>query len=126
MLYPKVFGPTSGFIISKLRTVKSIIIGTIINAIGFLGLFLFHSTEFLISTNLGIIAVGLTNLFAILVRRKRIEMMRKSEVQSKEVPSSLALVQSFVNTNVWTGETRTYERKHRGDLHNQSNQRGIQ
>jgi MFS family permease len=60
MLYPKVFGPTSGFIISKLRTVKSIIIETIINAIGFLGLFLSHSTEFLISTNLGIIAIGLS------------------------------------------------------------------
>jgi hypothetical protein len=59
-------------------------------------------------------------------RRKRIEMMRKSEVQSKEVPCSLALLQSFVNTNVWTGETCTYERKHLGDFHNQSNQRGIQ
>ena len=68
----------------------------------------------------------IANLFAILVRRERIEMVRKSEVQSKEVPGSLALLQSFVNTNVWTGETRTYERKHPGDLHNQSNQRGIQ
>jgi hypothetical protein len=57
-------------------------------------------------------------------RRNRIEMMRKSEVQSKEVSYSLALRQSFVNTNVWTGETRTYERKHPGDF-NQSNQRGI-
>ena len=55
-----VFGPTSGFIISKLRTSKSLIIGTTVNAIGFLGLFLFHSTEFLISTNLGIIAIGLS------------------------------------------------------------------
>ncbi|MGB6672892.1 MAG: MFS transporter, partial [Candidatus Nitrosopolaris sp.] len=55
-----VFGPTSGFIISKLRTSKSLIIGTIISAIGFVGLFLFHSTEFLISTNLGIIAIGLS------------------------------------------------------------------
>jgi hypothetical protein len=54
-------------------------------------------------------------------RRKRIEMMSKSEVQSKEAPYSLALLQSFVNTNVWT-----YERKHPGDFHNQSNQRGIQ
>jgi MFS family permease len=55
-----VFGPTSGFIISKLGTSKSLIIGTTISAVGFLGLFLFHSTEFLISTNLGIIAIGLS------------------------------------------------------------------
>ncbi|MGA9149199.1 MAG: hypothetical protein WBZ36_01370 [Candidatus Nitrosopolaris sp.] len=59
----------------------------------------------------------------LLIRRKRIEMMRKSEAQSK---GSFALLQSFVNTNLWTGETRTYERKHPGDFHNQSNQRAIQ
>ncbi len=55
-----VFGPTSGFIVSKVGSVKSIIMGTVITAVGFFGLFLFHSTEFLISANLGIIAVGLS------------------------------------------------------------------
>ena len=38
----------------------SLMIGTIINAARFCGLFLFHSTEFLISANLGIIAIGLS------------------------------------------------------------------
>jgi hypothetical protein len=64
----------------------------------------------------------ITDLFTNLIRRKKIKMMRKSEVQSKD---SFALLQSLVNTNIWTGETRT-ERKHPGDFHNQSNQRGIQ
>src|SRR5207249_6263450 len=50
----------SGFIISKVGSAKSLIIGTITSAAGFFGLFLFHSTEFLISTNLGILSVGLS------------------------------------------------------------------
>ena len=55
-----VFGPASGFIISKVGSTKSIIIGTVISAAGFFGLFLFHSTEFLLSANLGIVSVGLS------------------------------------------------------------------
>jgi FlaA1/EpsC-like NDP-sugar epimerase len=55
-------------------------------------------------------------------RRKRIEMMRKSEVQRSTMFACFA---SIFCANVWTGETRTYERKHTSDFHNQSNQRGI-
>jgi hypothetical protein len=42
-----VFGPTSGFIISKVGSTKSIIVGTVISAVGFFGLFSFHATEFM-------------------------------------------------------------------------------
>ena len=55
-----VVGPASGVIISKLGSMKPLIIGTIVSAIGFFGIFLFHSTEFLLSTNLGILATGLS------------------------------------------------------------------
>lgn len=55
-----VFGPTSGFIISKVGSTKSIIVGTVISAVGFFGLFSFHATEFMLSTNLGIVSVGLS------------------------------------------------------------------
>jgi hypothetical protein len=55
-----VFGPASGFIISKVGTAKSLIIGTVISAVGFFGLFSFHSSEFMISANLGILSVGLS------------------------------------------------------------------
>jgi hypothetical protein len=40
-----IFVPTSGFIISKLGSLKPIIFGTIIITISFIGLLLFHSTE---------------------------------------------------------------------------------
>jgi MFS family permease len=55
-----IFGPTSGFIVSKLGSTKPIILGSIISAIGFTSLYLYHSTEFLVSANLVILSTGLS------------------------------------------------------------------
>jgi MFS family permease len=55
-----VFGPSSGFIISKLGSLKPIIIGTIISAVGFIGILLLHQTEVGISINLAILSTGLS------------------------------------------------------------------
>lgn len=55
-----IFGPTSGFIISKLGSIKPIIAGSIIGAGGFCSLFLFHTTESLVAINLAILSAGLS------------------------------------------------------------------
>ncbi len=55
-----IFGPTSGFIISKLGSTKPIIAGSIIGAAGFASLLMYHSTEFMISTSLAILSTGLS------------------------------------------------------------------
>src|SRR5215467_8902362 len=55
-----VFGPSSGLIISKLGSLKPIIIGTIISAVGFIGILLLHQTEIGISVNLAILSAGLS------------------------------------------------------------------
>jgi MFS family permease len=55
-----VFGPASGFIITKVGTSKSLIIGTVISTVGFFWLFSFHSSEFMLSAGLGILSVGLS------------------------------------------------------------------
>ena len=55
-----VFGTASGFIITRLGSMKTIIIGTVVGAIGFSALEIFHSTEFIVSLNLGIIAIGIS------------------------------------------------------------------
>jgi MFS family permease len=55
-----IFGPTSGFIISKMGSTKPIIAGSIISATGFASLFMYHSTEFMISANLAILSTGLS------------------------------------------------------------------
>jgi MFS family permease len=55
-----IFAPSSGFIISKLGNIKPTIFGSIISVLGLFSLFIFHSTEFLLSANLAIIAAGLS------------------------------------------------------------------
>jgi MFS family permease len=55
-----VLGSASGLIITKFGSTKIIIIGTVVGAIGFFVLLIFHSTEFLLSLNLGVLAIGLS------------------------------------------------------------------
>lgn len=55
-----IFGPTSGFIVSKLGSLKPIIFGACITTTGFIGLLMFHSTELLVSSNLAILSTGLS------------------------------------------------------------------
>ena len=55
-----VFGPTSGFIISKLGSMKPVIAGASITSAGFLGLLMFHSTPLSLSANLAILSTGLS------------------------------------------------------------------
>ena len=55
-----IFGPTSGFIISKLGSTKPIIAGSIISTVGFASLFMYHSTELFVSVNLAILSTGLS------------------------------------------------------------------
>jgi MFS family permease len=50
----------SGFIVSKFGNLNPTIAGTIISTAGFFSLFILHSTEFLISISLAIIATGLS------------------------------------------------------------------
>ena len=55
-----VFGPTSGFIISKLGSMKPVIAGASFTSAGFLGLLMFHSTPLSLSANLAILSTGLS------------------------------------------------------------------
>jgi MFS family permease len=55
-----VFGPTSGYIISKLGSLKPIIFGTFITTAGFIGLLMFHGSELFVSLNLAVLSTGLS------------------------------------------------------------------
>ncbi len=50
----------SGFILNKVKNTKLTLIGTIISAIGFFSLFVFNSTENMVSVGLAILAAGLS------------------------------------------------------------------
>jgi MFS family permease len=55
-----VFASVTPFIINRVGKIKPIIAGTIISLTGAVGLLMFHSTEFAVSTNLAVIAAGLS------------------------------------------------------------------
>jgi MFS family permease len=55
-----IFGPTSGIIISKLGSLKPVIFGSALTTLGLAIILLFHSSELLISTGLGILSAGLS------------------------------------------------------------------
>jgi MFS family permease len=57
-----IFAPSSGYIISKFGTTKPIILGSLISTIGFFSILFFHSTMFVLSANLALIAIGLSFL----------------------------------------------------------------
>ena len=50
----------SGFILNRVKNTKLTLIGTVISAIGFFILFMFHSSEVMVSTGLAILAAGLS------------------------------------------------------------------
>lgn len=50
----------SGFIVNKVKNTKLTLIGTVIGAMGFFILFMFHSTEITVSVGLTILAAGLS------------------------------------------------------------------
>jgi MFS family permease len=50
----------SGFILNRVGNTRLTLLGTIISSIGFISLFLFHSTEFMVSVALTIISAGLS------------------------------------------------------------------
>lgn len=50
----------SGFILNRVKNTKLTLIGTVISAIGFFMLFMFHSTESMVSIGLAILAAGLS------------------------------------------------------------------
>ncbi|HEY1248219.1 MAG TPA: MFS transporter, partial [Nitrososphaera sp.] len=55
-----IFASVTPFIINRIGSIKPTIIGGIISLIGGVGLLMFHSTEFAVSTNLALIASGLS------------------------------------------------------------------
>ncbi len=55
-----IFGPTSGFIISKLGSIKPILVGSVITSAGFFVLWLFHSSPLYVSAGLAVLSVGLS------------------------------------------------------------------
>jgi MFS family permease len=60
MVISFIVSSAAGIIISKFGNVNTTLVGNVISTMGFFLLFIFHSSTILLSTNLGIIAIGLS------------------------------------------------------------------
>jgi MFS family permease len=60
MIILLIIAPSSGFIMSRFGNFKPTLAGSIISTIGFFSLFIFHSTQLLVATNLAVIAAGIS------------------------------------------------------------------
>lgn len=55
-----IFGPTAGYVVSKLGSIRPAIMGYVINALGFFIIAAFHSQAWMVSVGLAIISTGLS------------------------------------------------------------------
>lgn len=55
-----IFGPASGFIVSKMGSIRPAIVGSAVNVLGFILLATFHTLPWMVSTSLAIISTGLS------------------------------------------------------------------
>ena len=60
MVISFIVSSAAGIIITKFGNVNTTLVGNVISTMGFFWLFMFHSSTILLSTNLGIIAIGLS------------------------------------------------------------------
>jgi MFS family permease len=60
MVLSLIISISSGFLVSRIGNMKPTIFGSIISATGFFLIYIYHSTEFIISIDLSIIAIGLS------------------------------------------------------------------
>ena len=60
MVLSLIISISSGFLVSRIGNIKPTVFGSIISAIGFFLIYIYHSTEFIISIDLSIIAIGLS------------------------------------------------------------------
>ncbi len=107
-----IFGPTSGFIISKLGSIKPIIVGSIISTIGFADLYFNHSTELLVSVNLAILSTGLslTNVGAMNV------IMLSTPKQDIGVSLGMSTLIRIVGASIGPAMAAMYMQTHKASL----------
>ena len=103
-----IFGPTSGYIISKLGSIKPIIAGSVIGAAGFCSLFLFHSTESLVAVNLAILSTGLslTNVGAMNI------VMLATPIQSSGVSLGMSALIRIIGSSIGPAIAGMYMQTH--------------
>ncbi|MDQ4016892.1 MAG: MFS transporter [Thermoproteota archaeon] len=102
----------SGFILNKVGNTRLTLLGTIISAIGFFSLLLFHSTEFMVSVTLAIIAAGLslsiTGGFNV--------VLLSAPIQATGIALGMALLLNLVGMSIGPSIAATFQQMYQGTV----------
>jgi MFS family permease len=102
----------SGFILNKVGNTRLTLLGTIISTIGFFSLLLFHSTEFMVSVTLAIIAAGLslsiTGGFNV--------VLLSAPIQATGIALGMALLLNLVGMSIGPSIAATFQQMYQGTV----------
>jgi MFS family permease len=100
----------SGFILNKVGNTRITLLGTIISAIGFFSLLLFHSTEFMVSVTLTIISAGLslsiTGGFNV--------VLLSAPIQATGIALGMTLLLNLVGMSIGPSIAATFQQMYQG------------
>jgi len=103
---------TSGFLVNKIGNKKLTAIGTIISAIGFFGIFAFHSTMFMTAIMLAVISTGLSFAF---IGGFNIVLV-SSPIQMTGISLGMTLLLNLVGQAVGPTIAGMYQQMHQGTI----------
>ncbi len=102
----------SGFILNKVGNTRLTLLGTIISAVGFFSLLLFHSTEFLVSVTLTIISAGLslsiTGGFNV--------VLLSAPIQATGIALGMALLLNLVGMSIGPSIAAMFQQMYQGTI----------
>jgi MFS family permease len=102
----------SGFILNKVGNTRLTLLGTIISAIGFFSLLLFHSTEFMVSATLTIISAGLslsiTGGFNV--------VLLSAPIEATGIALGMALLLNLVGMSIGPSIAAMYQQMYQGTV----------
>ena len=103
----------SGFILNRVGNIRLIVLGTIISAIGFFSLLLFHSTGYMVSIALTIISAGLslsiTGGFNI--------VLMSAPIQVTGIALGMTLLLNLVGMSIGPSVAAMFQQMHQGTVH---------
>jgi MFS family permease len=102
----------AGFILNKVGNTRLTLLGTIISAIGFFSLLLFHSTESLVSVTLAIISAGLslsiTGVFNV--------VLLTAPIQATGIALGMALLLNLVGMSIGPSIAAMFQQMYQGTV----------
>ncbi|CAD6368844.1 Permeases of the major facilitator superfamily [metagenome] len=103
---------SSGFALEKIGNKRLVLIGTILGSIGFLSILLFHSTEFMLTITLAVIAAGLSLAF---IGGFNVVLL-STPIQFAGIALGMTLLLNLIGQSIGPSIAGMFQQMHRGTV----------